>query len=148
MSLTPCPSCSRHVRRHEAACPFCGAAISLEGASPRRAPVERLGRAAIFTFGAAIATSGAACTGSVVPMYGAPIDAASGVDAASGADTGTVLDDSGTDAGQPMTLYGGPVLDDAAASSDDAGQPMTLYGGPVVDDAGGSSSDYGAPPAP
>lgn len=135
--LLPCSSCSRHVRRTESACPFCGTSIAFAGASSARTSTERLGRAAIFTFGAVIATTAGACTGNTVPAYGAPA-----VDAAT------------ADTGGAVPLYGAP--SDAgydAAITTDAGQPGTLYGGPVFDDAnvadhdaGGSSADYGGPP--
>ncbi len=138
MSLAPCPSCARHVRRTEAVCPFCGASVSLD-APPvaARSPVERLGRAALFTFGAALATT--ACGGGPSAAYGGPpIDAAV-------SDSGAA--DTGVDTGGPGPLYGGPALD----AGDDAGA-MALYGGPPQDagdvDMGGSSSDYGAPPPP
>lgn len=128
MSLAPCPSCARHVRRRESACPFCGVALALEPAPiARMVPAPRLGRAALFTFGAALATTTSACVGSAVPLYGAPIDAAPPNDAAL---NDAAASDAGSDAGQPMTLYGGPFFDDAGA------------------DTGGSSADYGAPPAP
>lgn len=131
MSLAPCPSCARHVRRAETVCPFCAASISLPPAPTRRMP-DRLGRAALVTFGAAaIATSASAC-GSAVALYGAPAP-----------DTGAAQADAGTpaadaaienDAGQPATLYGGPILDDAGL--DDAGDV----------DAGTTNADYGGPP--
>lgn len=120
MSLTPCSSCARHVRRSELACPFCGASLSLEVAPTSRTTAERLGRAAIFSFGAALVTTASGC-GSLVAAYGAPAP-----------DTGMpdtgIVQDAGTDGG-PMTLYGGP--------PQDAGVDM-----------GGASADYGAPPPP
>ncbi|MFO0686185.1 MAG: hypothetical protein U0234_29250 [Sandaracinus sp.] len=128
MSLAPCPSCARHVRRTETSCPFCAASITLPPAPTRRMP-ERLGRAALVTFGAAaLATSASAC-GNAVPAYGAPAP-----------DTGTAQADAAT-----------PAAD--AAIENDAGEPMTLYGGPIFDDAGDfdagtSNADYGAPPPP
>jgi len=119
MSLAPCPSCSRHVRRIERACPFCSAHLSLAEPPPRR-PIERLGRAAIFTFGAAIATTASACAGTPMNLYGGPpIDTGIADDAAS-------ADDAGTDAAV-VAHYGAPSID--------AGVDM-----------GGTSSDYGAPP--
>ena len=75
LRLIPCPGCERHVRVTESVCPFC------DGALPAVAPVERaelavsspprrLGRAATFLFGAAIA--GSAATGCSTSAYGAP----------------------------------------------------------------------------
>jgi hypothetical protein len=43
----PCPACSRHVKRGDAICPFCGATASIES-SPTRVLAGRLSRAAIF----------------------------------------------------------------------------------------------------
>lgn len=58
--LQPCPSCDRHVRSTDAACPFCAAPIAPE--APRPIPTGRLTRAAIFA--SALATGGAAACGS------------------------------------------------------------------------------------
>jgi hypothetical protein len=137
--LLPCPSCARHVRRNEQACPFCSASVSFP--EPGVASVmPRLGRAALFTFGTALATSG--CVGNAVPLYGAPAP-----------DTGLAADaapasDAGTDAAV-LAMYGGPPQD----AGSDAGSPGPLYGAPAFDagfdhDTGGASADYGAPPAP
>jgi hypothetical protein len=118
MSLAPCPSCSRHVRRTERACPFCGSAIALDGAPIAQPPFVRLGRAAIFTFGAAVAAGAPGC--STYALYGAPaIDTGVAQDAAPSNDAG---DDAGV-----VAHYGGPPIDANV-------------------DMGGSSSDYGAPP--
>jgi hypothetical protein len=125
-ALAPCPSCARHVRRDERACPFCASVLSLPALIEGRSPTERLGRAALFTFGAVLATSASACVGvgNPVPLYGAapPHDAAVN-DASSAVDAGTD--------GGGGTLYGGPPQDAA-----------------VDIDTGGASSDYGAPPPP
>jgi hypothetical protein len=138
MSLLPCPSCARHVRRSESACPFCGNALALEPEAALSV-VPRLGRAALFTFGAALATSACTGTGAPVPLYGAPsID--------SGAADAAPPIDAGNDA-TVLAMYGGPPID--------AGSPGPLYGAPALDsggisdhDTGGASSDYGAPPPP
>jgi hypothetical protein len=58
--LVPCPECRRHVRVHEAACPFCGAALELSALPAPALPTLRLGRAALFAFGATLAASVAA----------------------------------------------------------------------------------------
>lgn len=140
-SLLPCPSCARHVRQTESGCPFCGAALALDEVPARPMPTQRLGRAATFAFGAAIATSVAACGGGsnpgndsgIAPAYGAP------------ADTG-VQADTGNDAGM-LAMYGGPPQD----AGTDVGSPGPLYGAPPQDagsDAGGPAPAYGAVPAP
>lgn len=63
--LVPCPGCSRHVRQHETACPFCSAALSLAHLPPPALPRARLGRAATFAFGATLvgATALVGCGG-------------------------------------------------------------------------------------
>jgi hypothetical protein len=57
--LVPCLSCHRHVRVAEDRCPFCGAerAAELRAAAPPALPKRRLGRAALFTFGATLASA-------------------------------------------------------------------------------------------
>jgi hypothetical protein len=153
--LLPCPSCSRHVRRTENGCPFCGAALELAELPLKAMPTQRLGRAATFAFGAAVATSVAACSGGPAPAYGAPaVD--TGIVADGGSDGGAVPlyggppQDAGNDAGM-LAMYGGPPND----AGSDAGGPAPAYGGPIFDDSGisdvdsgGASADYGAPPAP
>lgn len=139
--LIPCPSCGRHVRRTESACPFCAASVSFEHVPARPMPSARLGRAAIFAFGATVATVGAGCGGGTsggTDAYIGMLDAAYG---------GPPLD-AGTDAdiGMLDAAYGGPPLD---AGND--GGPGPLYGAPsdagAQDDTGGGAALYGAAPA-
>lgn len=117
--LLQCPSCERHVRASEDACPFCGTQIddALRISSAPRAPVGRVGRAALLGFapraaaiGAALATSlgVAGCHESAVPAYGAPAPEDAGT-----ADAGTMLDAAPetTDTGGPVPLYGGAPRD-------------------------------------
>jgi hypothetical protein len=63
--LVPCPSCARHVRQSESACPFCSVELALGNVSPAALPRVRLGRAATFAFGASLvgAASLVACGG-------------------------------------------------------------------------------------
>ena len=103
--LVPCAGCGRHVKVDEGACPFCGEAASEPHA--RSMPSARLGRAATFAFGAALAAATTAgCSDSHRP----------------GEDAGTEQEDAG------------PVLPDATiappygAPPDDAGI-APLYGG-------------------
>lgn len=128
-ALAPCTSCHRHVRLDGPACPFCGAALDGVAAPPAPPPgLARLGRAAIFAFGASVGASGC-----FVALYGAPAPDDAGpvgvLDAA-------VMDDGGgLDA-----AYGGPPPIDAGAD-----------GGPAADDAGptddgGTAAAYGTPP--
>lgn len=162
MSLRPCASCGRHVRATESACPFCATALEPLPTPPSSTrAVGRLGRAAIFAFGAVATTSAAACgggtgmpdaasvvdTGGPAPLYGGAPDAA--IDAAEatpdsgnvGPAYGTPPDDAGTDAAM-LAMYGGPPPDDAAV---DAAEPIgPLYGGPpLLDDAGTQPDAFG-----
>lgn len=159
MSLRPCASCGRHVRASERACPFCAATLAPTSASAQPA-VGRLGRAAIFAFGAAASTVAVASiegcgsttepadaaamvdSGGPAPAYGAPPDDA-GADAASpdidsggpAPAYGAPPDDAGTDAGM-LAMYGGPPLDDAGTANDAA-----------IDAAGSVAPAYGTPSA-
>jgi hypothetical protein len=66
----PCPGCSRHVKRGEALCPFCGATASVD-IGPTRTIAGRLSRAALFAagaVGAAVATTD--CGAGPQPAYG------------------------------------------------------------------------------
>lgn len=121
--LIPCPSCARHVRANDTTCPFCAAALAL---APVAAPVlgERLGRAALFAFGAAMATNVAACSMSSTP----PTDTGT-----ASPDTGSAPADAGVDAaGNPDSGFFPPY-----------GTPPPEDAGP---DMGGLSGAYGAPP--
>ncbi len=139
--LLPCPSCTRHVRASEEACPFCAAVLpqALPASALPRSPGARLSRAALYALGAAAAAV-AACGGQsdtgVVPAYGAPAV------------------DSGQDDSSAVPLYGAPAVD----AGEDA--PVLLdaaYGGPPQDAAadaadadasreGGITPAYGGPP--
>ncbi len=150
MRLAACPSCARHVRRTEPACPFCGVALALPDA-PRVVVPARLGRTATFAFGAA-ALASAGCSAPTeatdapidtgtevddggfndVAVYGGP-DAPSPFDAGTDAptaveDTGVDDEDAGMDAGGVGPLYGGPAPIDAGI--DVGGGVTPLYGGP------------------
>jgi hypothetical protein len=58
--LEPCPSCRRHVRIDETACPFC--ATALTAGEPRTLKRGRFSRAAVFA-GAALVSTAAGCGG-------------------------------------------------------------------------------------
>ncbi|MEP6654411.1 MAG: hypothetical protein ABJA82_13705 [Myxococcales bacterium] len=62
--LVPCLSCHRHVSISDQNCPFCGLALSSEqrASAPPELPRRRLGRAALFTFGATLIGGAAACS--------------------------------------------------------------------------------------
>lgn len=98
--LVPCDGCARHVRSDDDACPFCGASIA-----PAPAPANprgRLGRAALFAFGAAVAAT--------VGATGCGDSHGPGDDAGVEADAGPGARDAGpaeVDSGAPVALYGG-----------------------------------------
>jgi hypothetical protein len=99
--------CQRHVRVAEVSCPFCGVELLAELAE-RAVPgtTQRLGRAATFVFGAAIAASG--CARAVTP---AGSDAAAVEDHATPApdavDAVDTVDTIGpSDCGTIVALYG------------------------------------------
>lgn len=124
--LAPCPGCSRHVSAAEPRCPFCGAPPPL---APRpRLPTGRLGRAATFAFGAALAAS--ACSETT------------GGDA--GVDAGAIAGDAGADAGDAPEDAGSDAGTDAGAG-DDAGTDAAIPDDAGTD-SGGIFPPYGAPP--
>ncbi|MFK7989794.1 MAG: hypothetical protein AB8I08_27495 [Sandaracinaceae bacterium] len=110
MNMVPCPGCTRHVRSADTHCPFCGDALPLALRQQRRAVAPRMGRAAMFAFGAAMAVSTASgCDDTSTPEVdsGSEVDAGGGVAPAYGApaeDAGTPDPDGG---GGPAPLYGG-----------------------------------------
>ena len=61
-TLTPCPSCVRHVRTTEKSCPFCMSALPVFALPDAKEPTERLSRAAALAFAASVAITG--CTSS------------------------------------------------------------------------------------
>jgi len=115
--LLPCPSCSRHVRAFEDACPFCAAALvaPVSGPAPRT-PAQRLSRAALFALGASAAAV-AACSGSVTPLYGAPASDSGALDGKADGDM------------QKVPPYGIPPMD----AGNDGPVPAPLYGAPPPD---------------
>lgn len=129
-SLLPCPQCDRHVLATEKACPFCGVSLRLVATPGAAAPSSRLGRAARFAFGAAVA-------GTLV-LTGCGDDDG-------GTDSGTVSDGGGGSDGGGDVDAGG---DTDGGAGDDGGM-MALYGGPpdAGDDGGGPAPAYGAAPA-
>ena len=149
MPFVPCPSCRRHVRAGDGACPFCAAALPSD---PQVVPAAttRLGRGALFAFAVGVAAcsssgddgapadTGVSDTGNPAPAYGAPVDASvteGGVDGGP-KDTGGMSaayglpPDTGVDATSPDTG-----ASDAAADTSDTGGPAPAYGLPPVDAA-------------
>jgi hypothetical protein len=143
--LRPCPSCARHARVSEAACPFCGTPFAdAFRASPRpKGPGARLTRAALVAFGtlgtgslaltpACSSSSSAAPTGggetndsggTAMPLYGAtPIEA----DATPGASDAGVREGADAEAGGPVAtpLYGAPAIPLDAGNPPDSGDDI------------------------
>lgn len=136
--LEPCPGCQRHVRIDEPSCPFCGASLNLSAVSPRALPGTRLGRAALFTFGAAAAASAVvACTDEPEPDQEDGGDEGE-PDASKPGDAGVQLD------GNVAPLYGLPAWDASVpdGAAPDASLP-TDGGGEKLD--GNVAPVYGAP---
>jgi hypothetical protein len=151
MQLVPCPSCARHVKSSEAACPFCSVALS--GSTVSRTPVRRrLERLAAFTFAATLAVTGCAAVGDddsekseqdlggVHAMYGMPpppVDAGPPPPTDAGPPC-TPIDD--IDNGGFAAMYGMPPAPI---------HPCPVDAGPApAEDAGGFHTMYGMPPAP
>src|SRR5262249_12643085 len=139
--LVPCPTCQRHVRTTESACPFCRAALPADlDARAVPAASQRLSRAAAFVFGASLAVT--SCGGEVTEDK-----SASGAEGATsggmgGATTGGSTTGSTSSASTTGSTSTGP---------DDDGGNVALYGDPPPRDAGpsddgGGQADYGAPP--
>lgn len=117
--LVPCPGCARHVKALETGCPFCGSRLA-ELPAERPRPTARLGRAATFAFGAALAATGCA------EHHGANDSGVEEEDSAVVDDAGEVQPDAGRDAGR------------------DAGNIAPPYGTPPED--GGIAPLYGGAP--
>jgi len=105
--LAPCPSCNRHVRVSDAACPFCGTAIvTAADVASRNGMRGRLGRAALFAAGATLMGMSACsdpkcaeCTAGVAGMSGG---GAGGGDGSAGADGGM---DAVSPSDGPVAIY-------------------------------------------
>jgi hypothetical protein len=162
--LAPCPSCARHVRIADAACPFCGGALddafretSARAAAARTAPARsigpgrRLGRAALFAFGGAALAGTSGCYEHHLRDGEIP-------------DPPIPVIDAGVDSGGIGLLYGAPPEPepriDAGPEMPDAAL-IAAYGGPIPvpvpsadagaspdADVGGPANLYGAAPAP
>jgi hypothetical protein len=67
--LAPCPSCARHVRLTDDACPFCAAALprAFREQTAPVSPAKRLNRAALYALRmGAVSMAAVACGGSVL----------------------------------------------------------------------------------
>jgi len=118
----PCPGCSRHVKRGDAVCPFCGASASVERDPTRVLAATRLSRAALFAGAMGTAVATADCASPAVP-YGLPplgsamedssasnIPAEAAPDASDGSTSPGLTDSSSTaDALMAVPIYGAAV---------------------------------------
>jgi hypothetical protein len=118
--LIACPRCTRHIRANEDACPFCQAQNIMPSAA-KPTPTKRIGRAALFAFGAAVSTTVAlsGCGDSTEPTPDAATEAGM-MDGGAAPPYGTPPDDAG-----PAPAYGAP--------PPDAGGPAPPYGTPPDD---------------
>ena len=142
-SLLPCPGCHRHVKSGAPACPFCDVALAAPGAPAALPDTRGWKRAALFSFGLAVANCGTTTTstnGDATPpdtatdtapdtTADAPLDTAADRPAEVGADAPRDVPED--DNGGVAPPYG--------ITPKDAGFP---------DDNGSMKSDYGAPPPP
>ena len=137
--LCPCPSCARHIRVVETACPFCRAALPDSfrlGPSPDRS-TRLLSRAALFALGASL-MGAPACDGDAkTPGDGSAMDSkgsggsgggagGSGGSTDAGADKGSG-GSGGSDAGGSDSSAS-DVASDGADSAVDRGGPVVIYG--------------------
>lgn len=122
--LVPCDGCTRHVRRSEAACPFCGLASPLASAAAvTPEPSGRLSRAGILAF---VATVGASACSS--PQTATPV----------AYEAQTPPADSGAPATPVATPEPSPAAPDASTAATTPARP----------DPGSMMLRYGAPPRP
>jgi len=76
--MHPCPSCARHVRSYETACPFCEAALPGRCERPDAPPLGRVASRAALTFFAAAAIAACGKTSTTndpqpqITKYGGP----------------------------------------------------------------------------
>ena len=142
-SLLPCPGCRRHVRTGARACPFCGVSLAAPFAPDVVPDTRGWKRAAVFSFGLAMANCGGSTTGSTGDAT--PPDAVA--DTALDTATDTALDTAGDRAAEAAA----DVARDVPA--DDNGGVAPPYGiapkdAGVPNDDGSIKADYGAPPPP
>ena len=115
MSFLLCPSCSRHAKATEVACPFCGgelaAAVAQGDPSIKnaRSRSRLLFGAAAAAVAGATAVTGCSSSSTYAPPYGQPPH-----DSGVAADAGTA---SGDDGGGVAPAYGAPAYGGAAIDS-------------------------------
>jgi hypothetical protein len=130
--LVPCLSCHRHVLVAEDRCPFCGAERSpeLRAAAPPALPKRRLGRAALFTFGATLV--GAAC-GDVTSSPDGGVDAQGDSSTGAAGTSGGAGRGGGGTTGQAGTTGGAGTSGSAGTGIAPPYGIAPLYGVPATD---------------
>jgi hypothetical protein len=143
MQLWPCTGCSRHLKRSDARCPFCGVAVSARSEpTPTRTAAGRLSRAALFAagaMGAAVTTTD--CGGPAIqpPYGGAPVQPTDG-----GSVAIESQDSAAADSGDASVATEPPDSSTAAADApnmEDVPMAVAAYGGAIIVDSGGTESD-------
>ena len=127
--LSPCPSCTRHVKVGSASCPFCGGEVPTDvplRATPAGRPLTRA--AILFAGAAAVSACSSSTTGPTSKDSGAKKDSSQ------------EFED-----GSVQALYGVFSIVDAndIEQEPDAGQGVAHYGGFVGPDDGGAVAAYG-----
>lgn len=145
-SLTPCPSCRRHVMTREVACPFCSADLLGHMASlpTRPLPRTKLGRSALFVFGATAALSASTlvgCSDDGHDPKGKPRDAST--DASNDARAASI-----PDAAPALPSDASSITDARASTTPDAGDAGPLRpadAGTQQDGGEDAGDDFGIP---
>jgi hypothetical protein len=123
--FAPCPSCRRHVRADETACPFCASALPADFVPPPRPVVRAVGP---FTRSAVLFLGATACGGSVAPTEPMPLVFYGPA----------VVEDAGAEASMRDAAADTAVADAATDAADDEPSSPVFYGpAPVLVDAGG-----------
>ena len=154
--LVPCPACARHVRKHEAACPFCNAELSLAHLPSPLMPRSRLGRAATFAFGATLAGAAlVACGGESEQSKKGVGGANAGGSASGGSSAGN--SDMGGNVAQPYGVppiggnvaqpYGVPPIGGRLGNESGSGGQSQSGSGGQAEAGTGQVPPYGAPPS-
>lgn len=154
MRLLPCPSCGRHVRSNEKACPFCAADVAEAFAAvpaARAIPVG-LSRAAIAAMAAAtMGACGGDEKGNPQPVYGGPppggASSTGGASSNGGASaTGGARTTGGAAAAGGNVSTGGIGPADAGDDADGSGGTFAT-GGAASTGGMQAQPPYGIPPA-
>jgi len=137
VQFTPCAACSRHVRRGDLVCPFCGGANASAESAPTRTIAGRLSRAALFAAGAmGVAVATTECSSAPQPAYGGSFGQPAPTDATVSEGASSVADGS-TDSGDGTVPESADSSDDSPATAPGPigfpayGSPIPVYGSPI-----------------